>query len=196
MAQYASAIVTCVHKFVSLFIEKGKREVLLILFNRMKKTILFYYLGVLCDLSSTYLVTPDLATERNPLILFFHLSWVGIIVGALAFVTLVSWGGYRLAPYLADESATPFYRRLAYLVVLSLHFHLLFSYFAALNNLTGYAFLYADKQSVLWAVAERYTFFAYNYTAFFYGMIALGVFFIAFLLVNQQVKVTLSRIRR
>jgi hypothetical protein len=162
----------------------------------MKKTILFYYVGVLCDLSSTYLVTPDLATERNPLILFLHLSWAGIIGGALAFVTLVSWGGYRLAPYLADESARPLCRWLAYLVVLSLHFHLLFSYFAALNNLTGYAFLNADKQSVLWAVAERYTFFAYNYTGFFYGMIALAVLFIAFLLVHQRLKERLSRVRQ
>lgn len=154
----------------------------------MKKIIGLYYIGVLCDLLSTYLVTPDLATEKSPVIVYFNLSWLEIVVLAFLFITLVSYLSIRLYPFL-QQADIKGKRNAAYFIISVLHFHLLFSYFAAFNNLIGYAFLHADKRTFLWAVAERYTYLAYNYMLLFYGAIAAVMLIFAVVLVRRRVRV-------
>lgn len=107
---------------------------------------------------------------------------------AFLFITLVSYLSIRLYPFL-QQADIKGKRNAAYFIISVLHFHLLFSYFAAFNNLIGYAFLHADKRTFLWAVAERYTYLAYNYMLLFYGAIAAVMLIFAVVLVRRRVRV-------
>lgn len=61
--------------------------------------IFIYFLFVLLDLFTTYLATPDLKYEGNPIVRYFHLNWIQFIsyylfiaiITSIGFLIGISW---------------------------------------------------------------------------------------------------------
>lgn len=123
--------------------------------------LLLYPILVALDLTTTYLGTPDLRYEANPLILKFKLNWLQIITLSTIFVVFMSIvvckSDKLLKEHFIRKNKTK--RIKIYLVILvNILFltHFFLSFIIVPNNLLSYVYLAEVKNNFVASISKYY----------------------------------------
>ena len=122
--------------------------------------IVFYIFLVALDIYTTYLVTPNLMLEANPVIVHFDLNWLQIILLAAVFTGLMSISYVYAIEYVhkhfhsifsgdSRSSMSQTIRNkkmlISFFIMGSFFTHLTCSVFVVINNYFGYLFLFGIR---------------------------------------------------
>jgi hypothetical protein len=115
---------------------------------------------VALDLYTTYLSTPNLVFEANPIIIRFDLNWLQIILVAAFFTVLMSVAFVYALEYIRTQFQTNSSNRvvkvpdlrnkkmlLSFFIIGSFFTHLTCTVFVVINNYFGYLFLFGIRNS-------------------------------------------------
>jgi len=119
--------------------------------------IIAYYILVSCDLTSTYLATPELKYEGNDAINYLNLNWTGIITWCIIWCMFISTMYYKAISELKKPSFNiKNARNIFYIIIVCIFYsHFFITCYLVPNNILGC--IYLDyKQSLLFPIAYSY----------------------------------------
>jgi uncharacterized membrane protein YbjE (DUF340 family) len=137
--------------------------------KHQEKIIHFYYfvlyiILISLDLLTTYLGTPDLKLEANPIIQYFALNWTTILI--LNFVILILLitvtkisDKYIIKYYYSETKCSLSNKTLfvcAILFVILFYCQLITEFFNIINNSLNYIYLHSKHSNILYNVSVNY----------------------------------------
>jgi hypothetical protein len=120
--------------------------------------VILYIIFILLDILTTYLVSPDLELEANPIIRYFNWNWNILlsVVSAciLILVVLVLFANKTIANYNINQEKGKIY--ISFIIVFVFYTHFVASVFAVVNNLLVYLYLFGKTETIFYKLADIY----------------------------------------
>jgi hypothetical protein len=135
--------------------------------------IILYIIVVLLDILTTYLASPDLKLEANPIVRYFNWNWDILLsvvsASIIILVVLVLFANKTIANYNINKTKGKIY--ISFIIVFVFYTHFTASVFAVVNNLFAYLYLFGKIENIFYKLAEVYIILFKNKSEFLLAII-------------------------
>jgi|GEM_PF-1379710 len=126
--------------------------------------IFLYVMFTGTDLYTTYLATPDLKMEGNPIILYFGWKWQGLLLWAFSMLVMtISFAvlsNKYILKYFENKKQNITTNKLLFFIFFLLlvycYHNLIASFEATIHNYLGYRYLFSNSEGILQKIAINY----------------------------------------
>ncbi len=143
-------------------------------YNKIFYNLLFvlYFLLVTLDLYTTYITSPDLNYEWNPIIRYFNLNWTTIITLTYLLISIVFYLYILSFKNQLFKKTNKLTYIVDFLIIIAFTFHFTYSIFVVINNFLSFYYLNGKNQN-LFLLSKKYVIFYNSLPGFFYFINAL-----------------------
>jgi len=152
---------------------------------------IFYVIGVLLDLLTTFLASPHLKYEDNFLVKDLSFSWNTLVLAGLTGIIINVSLYTNGISYFASKTKRTLLKSIVFSVgITAFYYHLIYSYTIAVNNYLSYIYL-NDKPHILLKISklfiENRTYDFYIYLKIIVFVIALSLYFKKLNKINKKI---------
>ncbi len=135
--------------------------------NKSLYLVVIYICGVIIDLITTYLASPELKHESNPVVTLLGFSWTGLLVWNVIIILFASFSFIQGSSYfnklmscysmfsinlILSNLVTVF----VFLCIVFFFYNLIYSYLISINNYLIYIYLFKAPSCFLYKYASIY----------------------------------------
>jgi len=182
-------------------------KVIAIFFLNKWKTLVFpticiflYVIFTITDLFTTYLSTPDLKNETNPIYQYFQWGWIGhsfyiFFIIAITIACAIVSNNYVYNFFINKKQNKKILFAICFLLLVYCYHNLIATFECSISNYLGYRYTYIKSENIIQIIAVNYVKFYLNFNenfgenAYVYFITILESIIAVLITVSQTVRV-------